>query len=174
MNAARQSKLASTKKPPGANSPDTLHASRLVGQLARDPLAEIVTGDTMGAACELARWFGNEAVRIYSQLAETPEQQEQRELVEFIERRGGTVTVRDVITYYRSLKNQREKAEQQLDALVKAGCGQWEPVPTTPRGGQPTRKFRLLHTSASAEAYEGKRKVVQVIASKPDTKVEKR
>ena len=69
----------------------------LVGQLARDPNAEIVTGDTMQAACDLARWFGNEAVRIYAELAETREQREQRELVEFIERRGGTVTVREVM-----------------------------------------------------------------------------
>jgi hypothetical protein len=126
----------------------------LAGQLARNPQAEVVTGDVMRAACELARWFGNEAVRIYAELAETREQREQRELCEFIERRGGTVTVRDVITYYRPLKNQREKAEQQLNALVKAGRGEWEPVPTTPRGGQPTRKFWLLHTSASAEPYK--------------------
>jgi hypothetical protein len=134
----------------------TGHAARLavVGQLARDPQSQTVTGEIMHAACDLARWFGNEAVRIYAELAETREQREQRELCEFIERRGGTVTVRDVITYYRPLKNQREKAEQQLNALVKAGRGQWEPVPTTPRGGQPTRKFRLLHTSASAEPYK--------------------
>src|SRR4029434_8260160 len=65
----------------------------LVGQLMRDPDAEIVTGDTMRAACELARWFGNEAARIYAQLAETREQREQRELVEFIERCGRKVTV---------------------------------------------------------------------------------
>jgi hypothetical protein len=134
----------------------TSYAARLalVGQLARNPQAEVVTGDVMQAACELARWFGNEAVRIYAELAETQEQREQREFCEFIERRGGTVRVRDVITYYRPLKNQREKAEQQLNALVKAGRGQWEPVPTTPRGGQPTRKFRLLHTSASAGPYK--------------------
>jgi Protein of unknown function (DUF3987)/VirE N-terminal domain len=126
----------------------------LVGQLAHDPRSDKVTGDTMEGACDLARWFGNEAVRIYAELAERPEQRDQREFREFVEGRGGTVTVRDVITYYRPLKNHREKAEQRLNALVKAGRGQWEPVPTTPRGGQPTRKFRLLHTSASAEPYK--------------------
>jgi 5S rRNA maturation endonuclease (ribonuclease M5) len=58
----------------------TGYAARLglVGQLARNPQAEVVTGDTMQAACELARWFGNEAVRIYSQLVETREQRERR------------------------------------------------------------------------------------------------
>ena len=130
----------------------TGYAARLalVGQLARNPQAEVVTGDVMQAACELARWFGNEAVRIYSELAETQEQREQREFWEFIERRGGTVTVRDVITYYRPLRNQREKAERELNALVKAGRGKWEEIRPGGRG-RPTRVFRLLLASASAQ-----------------------
>jgi hypothetical protein len=61
----------------------------LLGQLPRDLDAEVVTGDTMQAACDLARWFGNEAVRIYAELAETREQRELRELCEFVERRCG-------------------------------------------------------------------------------------
>jgi hypothetical protein len=95
------------------------YAARLavVGQLARNPQAEVVTGDVMQAACELARWFGNEAVRIYADLAETREQREQRELCEFIERRGGTVTVRDVMQSYAPLKNERDEAERALAAL---------------------------------------------------------
>ncbi len=123
----------------------------LVGQLVRDPNAEIVTGDTMKAACELASWFGNEAVRIYASLVETQEQRETRKLIEFITSRGGSVTARDVITYYWPLKNQTEKAEAELNALVKARYGKWEPVPTTAKGGKPTQVFRLLHASASAK-----------------------
>jgi Protein of unknown function (DUF3987) len=122
----------------------------LVGQMARDPDAEVVTGDTMQAACDLTRWFGNEAVRIYAELAETREQRELRELCEFVERRGGSVTVRDAITYYWSLKNQPEKAEQWFDQLVKAGRGKWEDFRPS-GGGRPTRIFRLLQTSASAK-----------------------
>ena len=131
----------------------TGYAARLalVAQLARDPNSESVTGETMRAACDLARWFGNEAVRIYATLAETPLQREVRELCEFIERRGGTVTVRDVITYYWPLKNQTDRVTEMLNALVKARRGRWEPVPATERGGQPTRRFRLFHSSASAE-----------------------
>ncbi len=122
----------------------------LIGQPVRDPRSEIVTADTMQAACELARWFGNEAVRIYAILAETREQREMRRLVEFIESRGGSVTVRDVITYYRPLRNQKDRAEQMLDQLVKAGLGKWEDVhPAGP--GRPTRVFRLLPVSASAQ-----------------------
>ena len=72
----------------------------LVGQLMWDPKAREISGNVMQAACELARWFGNEAERIYALIAETPEQREQRKLVEFIERRGGRVTEREVYTNY--------------------------------------------------------------------------
>jgi len=110
-----------------------------------------VTGEVMTAACNLARWFGNEAARIYALLVETTEQREQRRLIEFIQSRGSNATVRDVITYYRPLRNDREKAEQQLNALVKMGFGKWQPILTTSRGGKPTRVFQLLSMSASAK-----------------------
>jgi Protein of unknown function (DUF3987) len=122
----------------------------LVGQLAHDPDAEEITGDIMLKACELARWFGNEAERIFASLAETPAQRDQRGLLEFIERRGGRMTVRDVITYYWRLKNQREKAEFELNMLAKTGFGKWEE--TRPDGrGRPTRVFQILRASAPAK-----------------------
>jgi len=135
----------------------------LAGQLARDPNARVVTGGVMEEACKLARWFGNEAARIYNELAETQEQREARELCEFIERRGGAVTVRDVITYYRPLRNERDKAEQQLSALCKGGLGKWEPIPTTLKGGKPTRKFQLLPVSASAKPIRLTRENAEVM-----------
>ena len=120
----------------------------LVGQVARDQESEKITGEVMAAACELARWFGAEAVRIYASLVETREQREQRKLIEFIKSRGSMVSVRDVTHYYWPLKNQTEKAEQDLTRLVKAGLGKWEEV--RPEGrGRPTRKFQLLPTSPS-------------------------
>jgi Protein of unknown function (DUF3987) len=121
----------------------------LIGQLARDPLAETVTGEVMQAACDLARWFGAEAVRIYATLAETSEQREQRRLTEYIEARGGVVRVRELMQSCAPLKNQKAKAEAALSALVDAGLGKWEQVPTTPRGGHPTREFQLLRASTS-------------------------
>jgi Protein of unknown function (DUF3987)/VirE N-terminal domain len=129
----------------------------LVGQLARDSKAENTSGKVMQAASDLARWFGNEAMRIYAELAETREQRELRELCEFVERRGGGVTVRDAITYHWPLKNQPEKAEQQFEQLVRAGRGRWEQVKPLGRG-RPTRIFRLLRSSASAKNAESRRK----------------
>jgi hypothetical protein len=117
----------------------------LVGQVARDPDVEIVTSEVMAAACNLARWFGTEAIRIYATMSETPEQAEQRRLVEFIERRDGAATVRDVM---RSLHIETaEQADQTLNALVKAGRGKWVEVHPAGRG-RPTRKFQL-HRAAT-------------------------
>jgi hypothetical protein len=119
----------------------------LVGQLARDPHAEVVTGEVVQAACDLARWFGNEAMRIYASLAEPQEQRDRRRLVEFIECRGRVVTIRDVMQGYWPLKNQRDKTEAELSGLAAAGYGQWQPVEAPARGGWPTRKFHLYPTS---------------------------
>src|SRR5262249_53423203 len=123
------------------------------GELARGPKSERVTREVMEAACNLARWCGNEAERIYGTLAETQEQREQRKLMEFVESRGCAITVRDVITFYRPLRNQPEKARQAFDKLVKTGRGRWEEL-HPPGRGRPTRIFQLLQGSASAKIVE--------------------
>ena len=108
-----------------------------------DPKAREISGNVMQAACDLARWFGNEAERIYALLAATSEQREQRKLIEFIQSRGGSVTVRDLMQSYWPLKNKREQAEQALTALVKKGRGKWKELkPDGP--GRPTRAFQLF------------------------------
>jgi len=123
----------------------------LIGQLARDPLSETITGEVMQAACDLARWFGAEAVRIYATMSETPQQAELRRLDEFIERRGGAVTIRNVMQCYAPLKNKKEETEAKLEALVKAGSGKWESVAATAKGGRPTRIYRRLPQSTSTK-----------------------
>ena len=69
---------------------------------------------------------------------------EQQQFIEFIRRRGGAVTVREVTQSYWPLKNQRGKAEEMLKELVTSGRDQWNDVKTTTKGGRPTRKLRLL------------------------------
>jgi hypothetical protein len=120
----------------------------LIGELAGGPDAETISGAVMKAATELTLWFGKESARIYSLLAEGEEARELRRLAEFIERRGGTVTVRDVISNYWPLKNQSDQAEYQLNRLVTAGMGEWLPMTSTPKGGKPTRPFRLFAQSS--------------------------
>jgi hypothetical protein len=129
----------------------------LVGQLvrnaaARDPALRnpekpIVNGETMQAACDLARWSGNETARIYAELAETPQQREQRELVEFIERRGGAVSVREITQFHRPLRGQRDEAERQLGVLVRNGFGKW--FDDKGSRGPAARKFQIHRASTS-------------------------
>jgi hypothetical protein len=146
------------------------YAARLVlcGQLTRNPRSEVIAGDTMEEACKLSQWFGREATRIYAALSETPAQREARELIEFIQRRGGAVTIRDAMQNYRALRNDRKKAEQQFNATVKAGLASWEPIPTTPKGGKPTRQIRLISETSGASGlrnpmlHEGKTGFVDV------------
>jgi hypothetical protein len=141
----------------------------LIGQLAHDDSdAEEISGDIMQRACTLARWFGNEADRIFSKLAETVDQREMRLFIEFVQRRGGVATIRDAMQNYRALRNDRKKAEQQFNATVKAGLASWESIPTTPKGGKPTRQIRLISGTSGASGlrnpmlHEGKTGFVDV------------
>jgi uncharacterized protein DUF3987 len=124
----------------------------LVGQLARDPNAKVVTGAVMQAACELARWSGNETTRIYAALAETQEQRERRELIEFVERRGGAVYEREVMQSFTRLKNNKLATARELTALVTDGLGNWESVDHGGGPGRPARKFRLFRLSTSTQS----------------------
>jgi Protein of unknown function (DUF3987)/BT4734-like, N-terminal domain len=120
----------------------------LIGQLIRNFDSEIVTADTVRAACEFSQWCGVEDMRIYATLAETPEQRDRRRFIDFIVSRGGAVTVRDVITYYWPLRKNSAEAERQLYALARAGLGVWKEVKGA--RGPATREFQLLQSPTSA------------------------
>jgi hypothetical protein len=64
--------------------------------------------------------------------------------VEFIQRRGGTVTVRGLMQAYAPLKNKRKETEAALNALSAIDYGKWSLFSTTEKGGRPTRIFKLL------------------------------
>jgi len=101
----------------------------------------------MQEACSLSRWFGAEAVRIYAELSETTLQREQRKLREFIERRGGTVSVRELMQFHWPLRDQRDEAERQLGVLVKNGFGKW--IDDKGSRGPAARKFQMFGASTS-------------------------
>jgi len=103
--------------------------------------AEVVDAASMAAGIRLATWFKGEARRVYAQLGETEEDRDRRRLVEWLERRGGAATTRDVQMGCRWLR-EAGAAEAALEQLAKAGRGNWEPTPPG-RRGQPTRHFRL-------------------------------
>jgi hypothetical protein len=75
-------------------------------------------------------------------LSETAEDRELRILVEWIERRGGSSTVREVQQGHRQYVTSTD-AENALNKLKVAGFGNWHPVSPSPSGGRPTESFRL-------------------------------
>jgi hypothetical protein len=100
------------------------------------------------AGVKLARWFGNEAERVYAALAESDDDRDRRELVELIERKGGSVSVRDW-QRARSRKTAAD-AEAELEALVDGGYGQWHFPPQTGRG-RPTKLFFLSSDTSDTD-----------------------
>jgi len=67
---------------------------------------------------------------------------EQRKLIEWIERKGGVVTAREVQQGNRRYKTAQD-AESALQELTKAGYGKSFPVSASPKGGRPSSVFRL-------------------------------
>ena len=94
----------------------------------------------------LSRWFGRETCRIYDMLGEDENDRSRRELVERIERRGGSITVRDLQRSSRAHASS-EIAEVALQALVSAGLGRWDTCPPGSVGGRPTRRFCLADSA---------------------------
>jgi hypothetical protein len=130
---------------------------------ARDPTlgdTENVDVASMTAAIRLTQWFKREAQRVYATLDETETDRHQRRLAEWIDRKGGSVTAREVQHGCRWLK-EPGMAEAALEELVKAGRGTWRDAPTTAKGGRPGRVFLLstpstVHeTPARPEETEG-------------------
>jgi hypothetical protein len=105
------------------------------------PMDEI-DAESIQTGVLLSRWFGNEARRVYAMLGESDEQRGQRRLFELIQRKGGSVKVRDLMRSGRAFQD-AAAAEQALDELSKTGYGHWETPPTGPAGGHPTRRFVL-------------------------------
>lgn len=109
--------------------------------------------DTMTAAIAITKWFKAETRRIYGMLAESEGDRDTRRLIDWISRRGGSATVREIQQSCRWLK-EPGKAEDALHRLAQAGLGVWEDRPPTPQGGRPTRVFRLSTLSTSAKPPE--------------------
>lgn len=118
----------------------------LIRVVANDPTVsdpDTVDATSMKAGIALSRWFGQEAKRVYVMLGESEEDQQIRELVDLVERLGGTVTGRDLQRRSRKYRTANE-AEGALQLLVQHEKGDWQPKPGTAQGGRPTMAF-VLH-----------------------------
>lgn len=112
--------------------------------------AKAVDEQSIRVGVALARWFCHETKRIYQSLGENEQQTEQRRLVDWIQQRGGSVTVREVQQNHRRYATAQE-ARAALELLVEAEIGKWVPAPPGAKGGRPSEKFELVY---SANVYE--------------------
>lgn len=113
---------------------------------AADPqLHSVYEIDTtsMTSGIRLTEWFKHEARRVYAMLSETEEDRDRRELLDWITRKGSTVTVRDLARGPRRYRGDIEAAEQALQDLVQAGYGHWHHDDHDGAPGRPVRRFVL-------------------------------
>lgn len=102
----------------------------------------LVDAESVRAGVVLARWFANEARRVYSVLSESDDERDARRLVELIQRRGGSVSGRELVQASRAYRTVAD-AESVLSALVDVGKGRWETPAQRGRGGPKARRFVL-------------------------------
>lgn len=121
---------------------------------ANDPTLanpDAIDAASIEAGATLARWFRHEAERIYAMFGESDDDRAANELMDWIERRGGSVTVRDVTHGLRAYRGKADDAHEALDGLVKAGRGRWE---CTAGAGRPTERFVAVTSVTVTETVE--------------------
>jgi hypothetical protein len=103
-----------------------------------------ISAASVQAGIDMARWFAAEGTRIYAMLREPEGERETRKLVEWIQGRGGRVSVRVLQKSNSSRWLTSDVAEAAIDDLVKGGLGEWQVTKNT-LGGHDLREFVLTH-----------------------------
>jgi hypothetical protein len=106
---------------------------------------------SMEAGIKLCQWFKRETTRVYAILKESDESRERRRLLEWIQKKGGVVTARELARGPRAYRDNPDAAEAALKDLASAGLGTWEFVPSGEEGGRPTCQFRLKQATSGDE-----------------------
>ncbi len=103
--------------------------------------ARVIALDTLDAALAWIEWLKNETRRIYYTLTHEAETEQADKLIAFTRRSGGRCTARDAARVGAGGRTAGE-VEKIMRGLVAAGLAEWE-KPEQPKGGRPTRIFRL-------------------------------
>lgn len=114
--------------------------------------ASEVEADSVKHAITLVEWFRGEASRVYGLRAETDDERELRQLIDWIARKGGVVTARDLQATLRSYR-ESGAAEAALAELVKQG--RVERVTLNTRG-RPRTEFRMVRAETATEVSENR------------------
>lgn len=92
--------------------------------VAGEPLRDIEARH-MQSAIEIAGWFKHESDRVYFALSGSDDDRARRRLAELIQRKGGTVTARELMRSSRAFKTVND-SEAALRDLADGGFGTWE------------------------------------------------
>lgn len=126
----------------------TLHAVATWGREGTPNDAPRIDAETMAAAIAWANYLAASERHARLSITEPAEQRVVRRHLALIARQDGSVSIRDW-QRLRSLARATD-AEAELDALAKAGHGDWSWSPSGPRGGRPSQRFALRgHAPAS-------------------------
>ena len=137
----------------GARFALVVHCVRQVTERDVDPWR--VDKESIAAGVAVARWFGHEAKRVYATLTDGGVENQDRELVNWIEMRGGQTTVRQLTHGNRRYRNKRELAEADLEHLVQSERGRWQTPRQNGSGGRPRRVFHLFKTVTKSAERNG-------------------
>jgi len=122
----------------------------LIFSLVQDPGAKVVGVKAMKAGITAARWFADEAERIYATWSETKEERAERELLEWIDVKGGTTAAKLARSGPRKWRGKPKEAEQKLEQLADAGSL----IREANTSGQPTTVYRVDRIHSSPETPE--------------------
>jgi len=126
----------------------TLHALATRGRAGTPGDAQRIDAETMAAAIAWADYLAASERHARLSITEPAEQRAVRRHLDLIARHNGSISIRDW-QRLRSLARATD-AETELDALAKAGHGDWSWSAPGPRGGRPSRRFVLRdHVPAS-------------------------
>lgn len=118
----------------------------LVHALVVDPSTTAVPAESVRAGCELARWFSEEAARIYGGLLNgSLEDPETVALIERIRRSGGGMTPSELARASRRHKPS-SRARDALRQLEQKGHGKLAWKPSGESGGRPSERFELTES----------------------------
>ncbi len=122
----------------------TLHALESWALSGRPEDFPTIDAATMRAAIAWADYLASAESHARERLGESDEGREIRRLAEWIERKGGTVTVRDLTRGPCKYRNDPERAAEALGELVAARIAEWVFDSSGPTGGRPAKRVRLL------------------------------
>lgn len=109
-----------------------------------------VDSEALERAIAVTDWLKHEARRVYGMLAERDEDRDRRRLLELVERRGGSISARELVQASRRYRDVAG-AEAALSALVDAGAGRWHRPEQAGRGGPKARRFMLAGANGNHE-----------------------